>query len=154
MTTAVQELTTMRVQTLIKGEIEVPLDAIITFVEPPIGFSTTRFVILQTTPGPLYWLQGVDDPHVLFCVMAPFEAGLDPDLEIPGECAHELGAADAHELDVFTLVVLDQDPQKTRTNLRAPILVGKTTRLAKQVVLEAQHLPVQFFLHSMKTGKL
>lgn len=43
------------------------------------------------------------------------------------------------------------DPTQRRTNLRAPILVGRPTGLAKQVVWSDARLPIRFFLRDLTT---
>jgi flagellar assembly factor FliW len=143
------------VQTLLKGEIEVDESQLITFVTPLLGFPhLKRFLIYQTQAGPTYWLQAVDDPKIGFCLLAPFQAGLDPDLELAGEDVADLGASDGTDLDVYNVVVLDANPDQRRANLRAPILVGRVSRLAKQVVLSDQRLPIRFYLRDLKpTGR-
>ena len=142
---------TMRVKTLLKGEVEVPLDHLITFTGPLLGFEQhRRFIIYQTKDGPLYWLQSVDAENVSFCLLAPFQAGLDPELEITAQDAKDIDAGGSGDIDVYTVVVLDRDPAQIRTNLRAPILVGRTSGKAKQVVLEDQRLPIRFHLGQLR----
>lgn len=144
---------TVTVNTLLKGAIEVPEDQLITFVSPLLGFEKLkRFLVYQTQEGPTYWLQSLEQGDAAFCLLAPFRAGLDPELEIAGADVADLGAKDAADLDVYTMVVLDKDPAQRRTNLRAPILVCRATRLAKQVVLQDQRLPIKFFLRDLKTA--
>jgi flagellar assembly factor FliW len=142
---------TVTVNTLLKGTLEVPEDQIISFAAPLLGFEQLkRFVIYQTQEGPTYWLQSLEQRDVAFCLLAPFQAGLDPELEIAGVDVIDIGAKDAADLDVYTMVVLDKDPAQRRTNLRAPILVCRATRKAKQVVLQDQRLPIKFFLRDLK----
>jgi len=142
---------TLTVQTLLKGPVEVAEDQLTTFVTPLLGFpQLKRWLFYQTQSGPSYWIQSVDDPKVSFCVLAPFQAGLDPDIELMGEDVADIGAKDASDIDVYTVVVLDPDPAQRRTNLRAPILVCRTTRMAKQVVLQDTRLPIKFFLRDLK----
>lgn len=153
MPTAFKEpsLSTLTIRTLQKGRIEVAADQLTTLVTPLLGFPTLkRWVIHQTERGPLHWMQSVDDPRTAFRLLAPFQAGLDPDIEVGSDAVSDLGAQDASDIDVFTMVVLDRDPAKHRTNLRAPILVCRTTALAKQVVLHDARLPVRFFLHHLQ----
>ena len=79
---------------------------------------------------------------------------LDPDIELSSEDVADIGAKDPSDIDVFTMVVLDKDPAQRRTNLRAPILVCRTTRKAKQVVLQDTRLPIKFYLRDLKpTGR-
>lgn len=142
---------TLSIQTLQKGRVEVAADQLTTLATPLLGFPTLkRWLFYQTEPGPIHWMQSIEDPTVGFCLLAPFQAGIDPDLEIGSEDVSDIGAKDASDIDVFTVVVLDRDPAQRRTNLRAPILVCRTTRLAKQVVLHDTRLPIRFFLRDLK----
>jgi flagellar assembly factor FliW len=142
---------TFTVQTLLKGPVEVTEDQITTFITPLLGFpALKRWLFYQTQSGPSYWIQSIEDPKVGFCVLAPFQAGLDPDIELNGEDVADIGAKDPADIDVFTMVVLDPDPLQRRTNLRAPILVCRKTRLAKQVVLPDTRLPIKFYLRDLK----
>lgn len=142
---------TLTIQTLLKGPVDVAEDQLTTFVTPLLGFpKLKRWLFYQTQVGPTYWIQSVEDPKVGFCVLAPFQAGLDPDIELGSEDVGDIGAKDASDIDVFTMVVLDKDPTQRRTNLRAPILVCRSTRMAKQVVLQDTRLPIRFFLRDLK----
>jgi flagellar assembly factor FliW len=146
------------INTLIKGPVEVSEDQLVHFISPLLGFSAKlkRWLIYQTQSGPSYWLQSADDEAIGFCILAPFQAGLDPEMELSADDVRDIGAKDASDIDVYTMVVLDKDPQQSRTNLRAPILVSRETRLAKQVVLNDSRLPIKFFLRELqdnsKTG--
>ena len=145
--------TSVRVKTMHQGEIEVPEGRIVTFVAPLLGFERlTRFLIHQPKPGPLYWLQSVEEQKVVFCVLAPFQAGLDPDIQITPKDAIDIAAGGSGDIDVYTLVVLDRDPNQVRTNLRAPLLVGRTSGKAKQVVLDDPRLPIRCFLKDLRAG--
>lgn len=141
---------TIAVKTLFKGEVLVPEEELVTFAAPLLGFEhLRRFHLYQTDAGPLYWMQAVEDEKVSFCLLAPFQAGLDPDFEITGEDVADIGAQGADDIQVFTMVVLDQDPKQTRTNLRAPILIGSRSRAAKQVVFQDARLPLRFYLRDL-----
>ena len=72
-------------------------------------------------------------------------------MELGTEEVADIGAEDVSDIDIYTVVVLDRDPTQRRTNLRAPILVGRTTGLAKQVVLSDARLPIRLFLPDLKT---
>ncbi len=142
---------TLTVETLLKGAVEVSEDQLTTFVTPLLGFPhLKRWLFYQTQSGPSYWIQSVEDPKIGFCLLAPFQAGLDPDIELNGEDVADIGAKDVSDIDIYTIVVLDNDPAQRRTNLRAPILVCRTTRLAKQVILQDTRLPIKFYLRDPK----
>ena len=142
------------VSTLLKGEIEVPAEQVVRFVSPLFGFDRhTTFAIYQTRPGPLYWLQSTEDVKVSFCILAPFAAGLDPAMDIGPADATDIGARSERDIDVYTTVVLDDDPNRIRTNLRAPILVCRRTGLAKQIILNDARLPVRFHLADLRQAR-
>ena len=139
------------VQTQITGPRQVPAASVFRFVSPLLGFDhLERFITFQTQEGPLHWLQSVDDPQVSFCLLAPFAAGIDVDMEISAADAVDIGSIQEDEIEVYTVLVLEKDPSKIRTNLRAPILVCRRTGLAKQLVLSNAKLPIQFHLADLK----
>lgn len=139
------------VQTQIAGPREVEASSILRFVTPLLGFDQLeRFITFQTQEGPLHWLQSVEDPQVAFCLLEPFAAGMDVDMEINAADAIDIGSVNEAEIEVYTVLVLEKDPAKIRTNLRAPILVCRRTGLAKQLVLSNAKLPIQFHLADLK----
>ena len=138
------------IDTAMCGTVEIDDSNILHFDEPLLGFDKTqRFVILQTSHGPMFWLQSIEDPKLAFCILDPFEAGLDPDMSLLATDLAEIGAQSLEEVKVYSIVVLDPDPQQIRTNLRAPILVSTSSNKAKQVILDDQSLPVQLFLKDL-----
>ncbi|NRA37512.1 MAG: flagellar assembly protein FliW [Planctomycetes bacterium] len=143
----VNDVAIITIDSVICGRIEIDESKIINFVEPLIGFENKhRFVLLQTKEGPMFWLQSIDDPSLAFCVLAPFEAGLDFDISIGPQDVTDLGAKDVTEIDLYSIMVLDKDPAKIRTNLRAPILISREHNKAKQIIVDDHSLPVQLFL--------
>lgn len=144
-------LSMLTVMTRQKGRIRIAEDQLTTLVTPLLGFPTLkRWLLYQTEDGPIHWMQSVDDPQTVFCLLAPFDAGLDPDIELGSEDVSDIGAMDASDIDVYTMMVFDRDLGQHRTNLRAPILVCRTTQLAKQVVLHDTRLPIRFILPDLK----
>lgn len=129
------------------GAISVEENSIITFTQPILGFQEyRRFVLL---PGPtafLRWLQSTDSGDLAFILMDPCSVVPDYKVQASPHDLSELAAAAPGDITPFTLVVVPPDPQKIRTNLKAPVLINLRQRLAKQVILENSPYPVQFFL--------
>ncbi|MHC5067239.1 MAG: flagellar assembly protein FliW [Planctomycetota bacterium] len=145
--------TMVKVTTKLRGEIEVDESAIVELVEPLVGFPDHhRFIVYQVQEGPISWLQSVDDADVCFAVLEPFAIGLDPDMAIGPDDLGEIAAADPDDVVVYTMLVLDDDPAQIRTNLRAPILVGRSSQRGKQVVFDDPALPIQFYLKDLQKG--
>lgn len=144
----------MELRTSRFGTIDVQPDAVITFTQPIIGFAEfRRFVIL---PGPddgaVKWLQSTDAPDLAFLILDPHQVFADYKAAVSHAELAELAASSVTDLEVYTLLVVPEDPAKVRTNLRAPILVNPRQRLAKQVVLDGSDYPIQFFLAQAKKG--
>ena len=134
------------------GVLEIDPDAVITFTQPIIGFQEyRRFVRL---PGPensrIVWLQSVDSGELAFLLMDPRQVIPDYAVTVTPHDLTELAAFSLEELEVFTLLVVPEDPKMIRTNLKAPILINPKHRLAKQTVLDRADYPIQYFLAQAK----
>lgn len=138
----------MRVETTRFGSIDVDDREVITFTHPIIGFQEfRRFVLL---PGPedsgLRWLQSTDEADLAFVVMDPKSVMPDYRVRLGQHERTELAIDSEDELEVYTLVVVSQDPSQVRTNLKAPVVINPKQRLAKQTILEHSDYPVRFTL--------
>ena len=144
------------VQTFNVGTLQVPPESIVHLVEPLLGLGPDlEFLVYRTGPGPMSWWQSVTNLQLALCCLEPFAAGLDPDMAIDQAAAEAVGASGPDDLIVFTVVVLDRDPTQIRTNLRAPILVSRSTGKGVQIILDDINLPVKAYLTELaaKMGK-
>lgn len=144
----------MQLETTRFGAIAVAEEEVLTFTQPIIGFETRRrFVLL---PGPegsgVHWLQSSEQGDLAFLVMEPTLAVPSYRAPVTAEDLAELGAESIDALRVYTLLVVERDPARTRTNLKAPILVNAAQRLAKQTILEGAEYPIQYFLAQGRGG--
>ena len=130
------------------GTIQLDPDSVLTFTQPIIGFQDfRRFVILAGPEGsPVKWLQSTESEELAFLIMDPKTAVPDYRADIGAAVLTELAAGCIDEIEIYTLIVVPQDPSQVRTNLRAPILVNPKQRLARQIVLDRSEYPIQFFL--------
>lgn len=136
-----------RVATFNAGVLEVPPESMVELIEPLAGLGDDReFLVYRTSPGPLSWWQSTARADLALCCLEPFAAGFDPDIAIDPGAAEAIGARGVDDIIVFTLVVLERDPTQTRTNLRAPILVSRSSRKGVQVVLDDPKLPVKAYV--------
>lgn len=144
----------MQLKTTRFGTIEVDDQSVITFTQPIIGFQEfRRFVILDgPAGGGLRWLQSTDTGDLAFIVMNPRQIVPDYEVKLGSHELSELSVTSADELEIFTLVVVPQDPKMVRTNLKAPILINPKQRLGKQTILDKSSYPVQFLLSQAGKG--
>lgn len=144
----------MELKTSRFGNIEIDAERVITFTQPIIGFQEFRRFILL--PGPedsaVQWLQSTESADLAFLLMDPSQVVADYKVKLGAHELSELAVSAIDELDIYTILVVDQDPAKIRTNLKAPILLNTRQRLGKQTVLEKSDYPIQFFLAQARQG--
>jgi len=144
----------MQLETTRFGSLEIDESTILTFTQPIIGFQEfRRFVLLDDSGGgQIKWLQSTDASDLAFILMDPCSVVSDYEAKLRADELTELAVASQEDLEVYTIVVVPQDPSKVRTNLKAPILINPVQRLAKQTILEQSSYPVQFALAQAKQG--
>lgn len=130
------------------GTLEVDPAAVLTFTQPIIGFQEyRRFVLL---PGPpesvVRWLQSTDSGDLAFLLMDPRQVAPEYHVNLPAHELTELAVSSEEELEVYTLLVVPDDPARIRTNLKAPVLINPRQRLGKQTILDRSDYPIQFLL--------
>ena len=138
----------MQLETTRFGALDIDPDTVITLTQPIIGFQDYRRYVLL--PGPegsaLSWLQSTESGELAFLLMDPKRLFSDYAIQLGAHDLSELAVGAVEELDIYTLVVVPDDPSQVRTNLKAPVLFNPKQRLGKQVVLEKSDYPIQFFL--------
>ncbi|HOJ32386.1 MAG TPA: flagellar assembly protein FliW [Candidatus Hydrogenedentes bacterium] len=129
------------------GALEVDPNTVIIFTQPILGFQEYRRFILL--PGPssfLKWLQSTDSGDLAFILLDPKSVVPDYQVNLGEQELAELAATRVEDLDIYTLVVVPQDPSRIRTNLKAPILLNMKHRLGKQTILDNSDYPIQYYL--------
>lgn len=138
----------MKLETTRFGTLEIDDNAVVTFTQPILGFHEYRRFVLLPGPedSPLMWLQSTESGELAFIVLDPRVVVPDYEIRIGHAELAELAVNSTEELEVYTLVVVPQDPTQVRTNLKAPILINRRNRLGKQTILERSRYPIQYFL--------
>lgn len=138
----------MRLETSRFGSLEVDPETVITFTQPIIGFQEfRRFVLMPASEdGAIKWLQSVEKGDLAFLLVNPQDICPGYTVRLNEQELAELAAQGVDELEVYTLLVVPEDPAQVRTNLKAPLLINPKHRLGRQSVLERSDYPIQFFL--------
>jgi len=118
---------------------------VIELVEPLLGFgSDARFALVTLDEtGTLCQLQSLDHADLKFLVVPALEfyPGFTP--EVSDDVAKALGLTSAEEALVLLIVNAGDTLESTTVNLRGPLVINTTNRLAVQVVLEDPDLSVE-----------
>jgi flagellar assembly factor FliW len=128
------------------GEVTVAPDTLLHFPRGIVGQpSAQRFVFLhdEGSPGPVFWMQSVDDPTLAFLVCEPMP--FFPNYEVQLAAAEQtmLGVRDESDALVCVILVVPEDPKQITANLRGPIVIHTGTRTGVQLVLEGEEFPVR-----------
>jgi flagellar assembly factor FliW len=126
----------MIVNTTRFGQIEVSQEHVILFPQGLIGFETCRhWVILPDgANADVAWLQSVSQGQVALPIMSPRKLGVDYRVNVS---RRQLTPISMHASDrVFIMTVISKTGRTLTTNLRSPLVINMTRRLACQVVTD------------------
>ena len=139
----------MMIQTSRFGAVTLQGEDIIDFPEGILGFNDLRkFVLLDDPNDEIFaWLQSCEVSQIAFPVLEPelfsqaYQISLTKhDLEslglpvIPGE---------KPRVRSFSIITIPEDPTQMTANLKAPIVINIEKRMARQIVLQDNHLAIR-----------
>lgn len=123
----------MKVKTLRFGEVDVPEEHVLTLPEGMIGFPQFRTYAIIDNPhwAPFQWMQSVEEVVLSFVIVEAKKIFPDYAPEAPG-------------FDTVYVVITLEDPLTESTaNLKGPIVVNRSTRTGRQLVLEDPRYPTK-----------
>ncbi|MGD9140495.1 MAG: flagellar assembly protein FliW [bacterium] len=127
----------MNIKTSRFGEVAIDDDAVISMPEGMLGFSEiTRYVLIQHRDGsPFLWYQAVDEPNLAFVVVDAFTFFPDYEIVMSTDDVEVLDCKKPGDLAVFLVVVIPDNPEEMTANLRGPLVINVSNKVARQVVL-------------------
>lgn len=119
------------------GEVEYNPESVLEFPEGLIGFKELRdFIVMPNEkPGPLFWIQSIDDPEVAFLLTDPTNFFQEYKVVPDSNERKILGMRKDDAAHVLSVVTVHQDRSVT-LNLQAPVLFAAHSNRAMQVILE------------------
>ncbi len=124
---------------------------IITFAEGPLGFeSHLRFSIVD--PGDqtqILWLQSLTDGSIAFPILEPkiFEPNFT--LCLTPKDMSFIEVNHVNECNAFSILTIPADITKMNANLKAPIVINPTKKIAKQIVMQDSKLPLDMEIYKI-----
>ncbi len=136
----------MKVKTSRFGELEVNPNDIITFNDGLLGFENIKkyFVVDPGDSTLILWLQAIDDDKIAFPMIEPkifkpdYIAKLLP-ADLNGLELDSLNNARLYSI----LTIPANNVTEMNANLKAPIVINSTKKVAKQIVLQDSKLSVK-----------
>ena len=143
----------MKISTSRFGEIDIAEESIVRMPEGMLGFSEFRdYVLIQHNEGsPFLWYQALEEPSLAFVVVDPFTFFPDYEIMLTKDDCEILECEEFHNLAVFAVVVIPDNPEAMTANLRGPIVINTDNRIARQIVLtDERYSPHQSIIRQIK----
>ena len=135
----------MVVQTKFLGQIEMDEKDIIVFEKGIPGFEDmTRYTLLPVEGNPyLSFLQSVEREPVCFIVISPFAVEPNYDIELNEDTIGFLEIEKPEEVQLYAIMNLADELDKSTVNLKAPIVVNITSSKGHQIVLDDEKYQIK-----------
>lgn len=101
------------------------------------GFEHLQQFTLSEVEGelPVRLMQSVEDGNITFLIANPFFFYSEYEWDLPESVIQELSLAGEKDVEIWSIITLNQDPLKSTINLLAPIVLNKSTNRGKQHII-------------------
>ncbi len=135
--------------------LEIPEEMVLEFPYGLPGFeSHNSFALIEDARYvPFHWLQSMVDPAVVFLVIDPklvVEEYRVNFAELDVDC---LELVVSGEPEVLCVLVMPKDIASATINLKAPVIVNRTRRRGKQVILAEERYPLRYCAFPPSSGQ-
>lgn len=102
------------------------------------GFEAIKKYVVVKLPDfePFEWLVAADGSKLRFAMINPmlFKPEYNPDIK--KNELDDLGIEKPEDVLLYTLVTIKENPSESTVNLIGPILINKTKKIGRQIILE------------------
>jgi flagellar assembly factor FliW len=118
---------------------------ILTFPAGIPGFEEhTRYVLVHIADyAPFEWLVCVDGSRLRFAVINPLMFRPDYEPRISKEQLAELEIEKPEDVLLYCIVTIRDNPADSTANLVGPVVINKTRRIGKQIIIEDDRYSTQ-----------
>ena len=139
----------MQLETAHFGVINIDEADIIYFPEGIPGFENSKkYSLIGNDSGEsvFFWLQSLDIPELCFVVTDPFMVYDGYGVDVDDEDVKLLKISDANKVLTLTIVIIPENINEIRVNLKAPILINMDQKLGKQIIQQNDNIPIKYYL--------
>lgn len=143
----------MIIETRDFGKMDICEQGILEFKLPILGFENQKqFVILYDDEmgDSFAWLQSVTDKNTCFIIIDPAIVFEDYRPELPADILKKLEVS-SNDAALRCLMVVPNDISAATVNLKSPLIINPTKKLAAQVVLDADY-PIRACVSAFEGG--
>jgi flagellar assembly factor FliW len=111
---------------------------VITFPSGIPGFETNREFILTQIPEyvPFEWLVCIDGTRLRFAIVNPLLFRSDYEPAMSKEQLESLAIEKPEDILLYSIVTIAANPMDSTANLVGPVIINKTKRTGKQIIIE------------------
>lgn len=126
----------MKIITRNFGEIEIDEQQLFTFKDGIPGFETlTKYILIEEAKSPFTFMQSVEDGDICLTLIEALKVITNYEIDIEDHLLNHLGDLTPENMKLFSVLVVPEQSEKMTTNLKAPIIVNRESRKAKQFTL-------------------
>lgn len=135
----------MTIHTSRFGVISITEDDVINFPEGLLGFNELhRFVLLDDPSDEIFaWLQSCEDPGIAFPLLEPELFATNYKVQLTKHDMEILGLKSSEGIRTFAIITIPSDPTLMTANLKAPVVINVSSRVARQCVLQDNSLAIR-----------
>ncbi len=133
------------IQTTRFGHVQFQSEDLLIFPEGILGFSDLqKFVLLDDPNDEIFaWLQSCEEPAIAFPVLEPELFSENYKISLAKNDLESLQMTATGNSRVFCIVTIPDDPTQMTANMKAPVVINIQQRLARQCVLQDNHLAIR-----------
>lgn len=133
------------IQTTRFGQVQFQSEDLLIFPEGILGFSDLqKFVLLDDPNDEIFaWLQSCEEPAIAFPVLEPELFSDNYKVNLAKSDLEALKMSSVNNSRLFCIVTIPDDPTQMTANMKAPIVINVTQRMARQCVLQENHLAIR-----------
>lgn len=133
------------IQTTRFGQIQVQPEDLLTFAEGILGFADLKkFVLLDDPNDDIFaWLQSCDESGVAFPILEPELFSENHKITLAKSDYEALKMTSADSARAFCIITIPDDPTQMTANMKAPVMINVSLKIARQCVLQDNHLAIR-----------
>ncbi len=133
------------IQTTRFGQVQFQSEDVLTFPEGILGFADLKkFVLLDDPNDDIFaWLQSCDEPAIAFPVLEPELFSENYKISLAKADLEVLKLQNTQNSRLFCIITIPDDPTQMTANMKAPIVINVNQKIARQCVLQDNHLAIR-----------
>ncbi|MBD1381392.1 flagellar assembly protein FliW [Metabacillus arenae] len=128
----------MIIETKYHGSTNIDEEQILQFSNGIPGFHDEKqFALLPLSEeSPFFAMQSIQTSDLAFIVTSPFLFFQSYEFDLNPNTMEDLEIEKAEDVEVITILTVKEPFENTTANLRAPLIINRTNKKAKQIILE------------------